>query len=218
MNEKNDYWNLCSTIETHPNNHSIGCLTNLLNNDQVQDYREVFLRCGKYLSGINLENCFHYLLKQSKSDLIEIYLQTIDDLPEHQMIESLNISFDYLKYLLMKSFDYWSLTNAMKIYLNPSKSVDLAEELISLLMNIEQQTKNNILDWFCALIDAHFSSFVLAKWNKIDLIEKFVQNRLTTFDLLQGLNSIKKSTSTITITNQKKDTNHLYTLQRIHFK
>jgi hypothetical protein len=101
----------------------------------------------------------------------------------------------------------------MKLYLNSSKSVELGEQLVSYLIHFQQPIPA-ILDWLCALIDAHFSSFVLAKWNKIPLIEKFVQDRLTTFDLLQGLNTIKKPTTT----TNKKALDNLYTLQRIHFK
>ncbi|CAF1676849.1 unnamed protein product [Adineta ricciae] len=105
----------------------------------------------------------------------------------------------------------------MKLYLNSSKSVELGEQLVSLLIHFQQPTPT-IIDWLCALIDAHFSSFVLAKWNKIPLIEQFVQDRLSTFDLLQGLNAIKKTTSTTASTTNKKTLDNLYTLQRIHFK
>jgi hypothetical protein len=211
-----EFENLCLTIETRPDNNSIGHLTHLLNTDENLDYDKVLGQCGKYLSGINLEEFFEFIYKKGQINLIEKYLQTVEDISEKQLIQSLNISFDYLSIILLKRYDYWSLTNAMKLYLNSSKSVELGEQLVFLLTHFEQPT-STIIDWLCALIDAHFSSFVLAKWNKLHLIEKFVQDRLTTFDLLQGLNTIKKTTTTTTTTN-KKTLDNLYTLQRIHFK
>jgi hypothetical protein len=211
-----DIVNLCSMIEIRPDNNSIGRLTDLLNTDETIDQEKILHQCGKYLSGINLEEFFEFIYKKNQINLIEKYLQTVDDISEKQLIKSLNLTFDYLLLILSKQYDYWSLTNAMKLYLNSSKSVELGEQLVSYLIHF-QQPISIIIDWLCALIDAHFSSFVLAKWNKISLLEKFVQDRLNTFDLLQGLNTIKKPTSTTTTTN-KKTLDNLYTLQRIHFK
>jgi len=210
-----DIENLCLTIENRPDNNSIGRLTYLLNTDDKIDQEKILNQCGKYLSGINLEEFFEFIYKKGQCNLIEKYLKTVEDISEKQLIQSLNLSFDYLLLILSKRYDYWSLTNAMKLYLNSSKSVELGEQLVSYLIHF-QEPISSIIDWLCALIDAHFSSFVLAKWNKIPLIEKFVQNRLNTFDLLQGLNTIKKTT-TATTTN-KKTLDNLYVLQRIHFK
>jgi hypothetical protein len=208
-----DIEKLCSTIENRPDNNSIGQLTHLLNTDEAIDQEKILQQCGKYLSGINLEEFFEIIYKKGQINIIEKYLQTVEDISEKQLIQSLNLTFDYLIIILSKRYDYWSLTNAMKLYLNSSKSVELGEQLVSYLIHFQQPIPS-ILDWLCALIDAHFSSFVLAKWNKIPLIEKFVQDRLTTFDLLQGLNTIKKPTTT----TNKKALDNLYTLQRIHFK
>jgi len=210
-----DIENLCLTIENRPDNNSIGRLTYLLNTDDTIDQEKILNQCGKYLSGINLEEFFEFIYKKGQCNLIEKYLKTVEDISEKQLIQSLNLSFDYLLLIVSKRYDYWSLTNAMKLYLNSSKSVELGEELVSYLIHF-QEPISSIIDWLCALIDAHFSSFVLAKWNKIPFIEKFVQDRLNTFDLLQGLNTIKKAT-TLPITN-KKTLNNLYILQRIHFK
>jgi hypothetical protein len=209
-----DIEKLCSTIENRPDNNSIGQLTHLLNTDEAIDQEKILQQCGKYLSGMNLEDFFELIYKKGQVNLIEKYLQTVEDISEKQLVQSLNLTFDYLLLILSKRYDYWSLTNALKLYLNSSKSVELGEQLVSLLIHFQQPTSTNI-DWLCALIDAHFSSFVLAKWNKIHLVEKFVQDRLNTFDLLQGLNTIKKTTST---TTNKKTLDNLYTLQRIHFK
>ena len=209
-----DIEKLCSTIENRPDNNSIGQLTHLLNTDEVIDQEKILQQCGKYLSGMNLEDFFELIYKKGQINLIENYLQTVEDISEKQLVQSLNLTFDYLLLILSKRYDYWSLTNAFKLYLNSSKSVELGEQLVSLLIHFQQPT-STIIDWLCALIDAHFSSFVLAKWNKIHLVEKFVQDRLNTFDLLQGLNTIKKTTST---TTNKKTLDNLYTLQRIHFK
>jgi hypothetical protein len=208
-----DIENLCSTIENRPDNNSLGRLTDLLNRDETIDQEKILQQCGKYLSGINLEEFFEIIYKKGQINLIEKYLQTVEDISEKQLIQALNLTFDYLLIILSKRYDYWSLTNAMKLYLNSSKSVELGEQLVSYLTHFQQPIPA-VLDWLCALIDAHFSSFVLAKWNKIPLIEKFVQDRLTTFDLLQGLNTIKKTPST----TNKKALDNLYTLQRIHFK
>jgi hypothetical protein len=204
---------LCSTIENRPDNNSLGRLTDILNKNETIDQEKILQQCGKYLSGINLEEFFEIIYKKGQINIIEKYLQTVEDISEKQLIQSLNLTFDYLIIILSKRYDYWSLTNAMKLYLNSSKSVELGEQLVSYLIHFQQPIPS-ILDWLCALIDAHFSSFVLAKWNKIPLIEKFVQDRLTTFDLLQGLNTIKKPTTT----TNKKALDNLYTLQRIHFK
>jgi hypothetical protein len=201
-------------IENRPDNNSIGRLTYLLNTDETIDQEKILNQCGKYLSGINLEEFFELISKKGQIHLIEKYLQTVEDISEKQLIQSLNLTFDYLLLILSKRYDYWSLTNAMKLYFNSSKSVELGEQLVSYLIHFQQPIAA-IIDWLCALIDAHFSSFVLAKWNKIPLIEKFVQDRLSTFDFLQGLNAMKKPTSTIT---NKKIHDNLYTLQRIHFK
>jgi len=210
-----DLENLCLTIENRPDNNSIGRLTHLLNTDDSIDHEKILNQCGKYLSGINLDEFFEFIYKKGQINLIEKYLQTVEDISEKQLIQSLNITFDYLLLILSKRYDYWSLTHAMKLYFNSSKSVELGEQLVSLLIHF-QQPISTIIDWLCALIDAHFSSFVLAKWNKIPLIEQFVQDRLTTFDLLQGLNTIKKAT--LSTTTNKKSLDNLYTLQRIHFK
>jgi hypothetical protein len=210
-----DVENLCSTITNRPDNNSIGRLTHLLNTDDSIDHEKILNQCGKYLSGINLDEFFEFIYKKGQINLIEKYLQTVEDISEKQLIQSLNITFDYLLLILSKRYDYWSLTHAMKLYFNSSKSVELGEQLVSLLIHF-QQPISTIIDWLCALIDAHFSSFVLAKWNKIPLIEQFVQDRLTTFDLLQGLNTIKKAT--VSTTTNKKSLDNLYTLQRIHFK
>ncbi|CAF3193439.1 unnamed protein product [Rotaria socialis] len=212
-----DVEKLCSTIETRPDNNSIGRLTHLLNTDETIDHEKILNQCGKYLSGINLEEFFELILKKNQINLVEKYLRNVEDISEKQLIQSLNLSFDYLLLILTKRYDYWSLTNAMKLYFNSSKSVELGEQLVSYLIHFQQPT-SSIIDWLCALIDAHFSSFVLAKWNKIHLIEKFVQDRLNTFDLLQGLNTIKKTTSSTTTTTNKKTLDNLYILQRIHFK
>lgn len=209
-----DIENLCLTIENRPDNNSIGRLTYLLNTDDKIDQEKILNQCGKYLSGINLEEFFEFIYKKNQCNLIEKYLKTVEDISEKQLIQSLNLTFDYLLLILSKRYDYWSLTNAMKLYLNSSKSVELGEQLVSYLIHF-QEPISSIIDWLCALIDAHFSSFVLAKWNKIPLIEKFVQDRLNTFDLLQGLNTIKKTTTSIT---NKKTLDNLYILQRIHFK
>jgi hypothetical protein len=209
-----DIEKLCLTIENRPDNNSIGHLTHLLNTDEEIDHEKILQQCGKYLSGMNLEEFFEFIYKKGQINLIEKYLQTVEDISEKQLVQSLNITFDYLLLILSKRYDYWSLTNAFKLYFNSSKSVELGEQLVSLLIHFQQPTPT-IIDWLCALIDAHFSSFVLAKWNKIHLVEKFVQDRLNTFDLLQGLNTIKKTTST---TINKKTLDNLYTLQRIHFK
>lgn len=209
-----DIENLCLTIETRPDNNSIGRLTYLLNTNETIDQEKILNQCGKYLSGINLEEFFEFIYKKGQINLIEKYLQNVEDISEKQLIQALNLSFDYLLLILSKRYDYWSLTNAMKSYFNSSKCVELGEQLVSYLIHFKEPT-STIIDWLCALIDAHFSSFVLAKWNKIPLIEKFVQDRLNTFDLLQGLNTIKKTTTT---TTNKKTLNNLYTLQRIHFK
>lgn len=210
-----DIEKLCATIENRPDNNSIGQLTYLLNTNEKLDHEKILNQCGKYLSGINLDELFEFIYKKNQVNLIEKYLKIVEDIPEKQLIQSLNLTFDYLLLTLSKRYDYWSLTNAMKLYFNSSKSVELGEQLVSYLIHFEEPT-SSIIDWLCALIDAHFSSFVLAKWNKIHLIEKFVQDRLNTFDLLQGLNTIKK-TSTTTTTN-KKTLDNLYILQRIHFK
>ncbi|CAF1221194.1 unnamed protein product [Rotaria magnacalcarata] len=214
-----DVEKLCSTIETRPDNNSIGRLTHLLNTDETIDHEKILNQCGKYLSGINLEEFFELILKKNQINLVEKYLRNVEDISEKQLIQSLNLSFDYLLLILTKRYDYWSLTNAMKLYFNSSKSVELGEQLVSYLIHFQQPT-SSIIDWLCALIDAHFSSFVLAKWNKIHLIEKFVQDRLNTFDLLQGLNTIKKTTSSssTTTTTNKKTLDNLYILQRVHFK
>ncbi|CAF2072174.1 unnamed protein product [Rotaria magnacalcarata] len=214
-----DVEKLCSTIETRPDNNSIGRLTHLLNTDETIDHEKILNQCGKYLSGINLEEFFELILKKNQINLVEKYLRNVEDISEKQLIQSLNLSFDYLLLILTKRYDYWSLTNAMKLYFNSSKSVELGEQLVSYLIHFQQPTAS-IIDWLCALIDAHFSSFVLAKWNKIHLIEKFVQDRLNTFDLLQGLNTIKKTTSSssTTTTTNKKTLDNLYILQRVHFK
>lgn len=212
----NESWkDLCSKIEQRPDNSLIGKLVEYLNENNIDHHREILIRCGKYLSGIHLEKCFQLLIEQSNEEFIRIYLENIEDLPEDQLIRSLNISFANIQCLLIKSFDYWSLTNAMKIHLNSSKSVELANQLVNELVQLENKS-SNIIDWLCALIDSHFSSFVLAKWNKIDLIEKLVQDRLTTFDFLQGLNTIDHSTTNFN--NKSKKSNDLYSLQRIHFK
>ncbi|CAF1405921.1 unnamed protein product [Rotaria sp. Silwood1] len=213
-----DIEKLCLNIENRPDNNSIGHLTYLLNTNENIDHDNILNQCGKYLSGINLDEFFELIIKKNQINLIEKYLKNVEDISEKQLIQSLNITFDYLLLILTKPYDYWSLTNAMKLYFNSSKSVELGEQLLSYLIHF-QQPISSIIDWLCALIDAHFSSFVLAKWNKIPLIEKFVQNRLNTFDLLQGLNTIKKATTTTatTITN-KKTPDNLYILQRIHFK
>ncbi|CAF1026729.1 unnamed protein product [Adineta ricciae] len=205
---------LCSTIVNRPDNNSLGQLTHLLNTNETIDQEKILHQCGKYLSGMNLEEFFEIIYKKSQINLIEKYLQTVEDISEKQLVQSLNLTFDYLILILSKRYDYWSLTHAMKLYLNSSKSVELGEQLVSLLIHFQQPTPT-IIDWLCALIDAHFSSFVLAKWNKIPLIEQFVQDRLSTFDLLQGLNTIKKTTAS---TTNKKTLDNLYTLQRIHFK
>ena len=211
---------LCSLIEKRPDNNSVGRLTHLLNTDDTLDHESILDHCGQYLSGINLEEFFQILRRKGQIHLLDKYLRTVEDIPEKQSIQSLNLSFDYLAVLLAKRYDYWSLTNAMKVDLNSSQSVELAEQLVSLLVQFEQPIPA-IVDWLCALIDAHFSSFVLAKWNKIHLIEQFVQDRLATFDLLQGLNTMKKmpiaSTASSSSSN-KKVLDNLYTLQRIHFK
>jgi len=207
-----DIETLCSTIVNRPDNKTIGVLVDILNQQENLDYEMILRRCGKYFNGINLESCFENICRKNTIYLIKIYLESIDDISEKQLIQSVNYSFDYLELLLNKRYDYWSLMNAMKIYLNPSKSVELAEELVRFLVDFHSASSSTI-DWLCALIDAHFSSFVLAKWNKLSLVERFVQDRLTTFDQLQGLNTIKKSN-----TIHKKPTNNLYTLQRIHFK
>ena len=215
-----DWLTLCSTIEKRPENHSIGKLTERLNEDPTIDQEQVIQRCGKYLTGRNLEEFFQSILKKGQLTLIEEYLTQIEDIPEKQFIQALNFSFDYLHVLLAKRYDYWSLTNAMKVQLNSGRSVDLAEELVSLLVRFQPPTAT-IIDWLCALIDAHFSSFVLAKWNRIDFIEQFVQDRLSTFDLLQGLNNLKKTSTPVNTngsTTNKKALDNLYTLQRIHFK
>ena len=217
-NKMSDIEKLCSSIEIRPDNNSLGRLTYLLNTDETINYEKILDSCGKYLSGINLDDFFELIYKKSQINIIEKYLQTIEDISEKQLIQSLNLTFDYLLLILTKRYDYWSLTNAMKVYLNSSKSVDLAEQLVSYLTNLQQPT-SSIIDWLCALIDAHFSSFVLAKWNRISLVEKFVQDRLNTFDILQDLNAIKTtSTSTLTGTNKRTHNNNLYILQRIHFK
>jgi hypothetical protein len=210
-----DLENLCSTIENRPDNNSIGHLTYLLNTDETIDQEKILNQCGKYLSGINLEEFFEFIYKKGQINLIEKYLKLVEDISEKQLIQSLNLTFDYLLLILSKRYDYWSLTNAMKLYLNSSKSVELGEQLVSYLIHF-QQPISSIIDWLCALIDAHFSSFVLAKWNKIPFIEKFVQDRLNTFDLLQGLNTIKKTTASTTANKKAQD--NLYILQRIHFK
>ncbi|CAF1037363.1 unnamed protein product [Adineta steineri] len=215
-----DVENLCSTIVNRPDNNSIGRLIYLLNTNENIDQEKILSQCGKYLSGINLDEFFEIIYKKKQINLIEKYLQTVEDISEKQLIQTLNITFDYLSLILTKPYDYWSLTHAMKLYLNSSISVELGEQLVSLLIHF-QQPISTIIDWLCALIDAHFSSFVLAKWNKIPLIEQFVQDRLTTFDLLQGLNTIKKTTlsaTTATTTTNKKSSDNLYILQRIHFK
>ncbi|CAF1017387.1 unnamed protein product [Adineta steineri] len=215
-----DVENLCSTIVNRPDNNSIGRLIYLLNTNENIDQEKILSQCGKYLSGINLDEFFEIIYKKKQINLIENYLQTVEDISEKQLIQTLNITFDYLSLILTKPYDYWSLTHVMKLYLNSSISVELGEQLVSLLIHF-QQPISTIIDWLCALIDAHFSSFVLAKWNKIPLIEQFVQDRLTTFDLLQGLNTIKKTTlsaTTATTTTNKKSSDNLYTLQRIHFK
>ena len=212
-----DIEQLCSTIETRPDNNSLGRLTDLLNTDETIEHEKILQRCGKYLSGINLEPCFSIIHKKSHVPLMEIFLHHVDDLTEKQLIQSLNLTFDYLLIILAKRYDYWSLIHAMKLYLNPLKSVDLAEQLVGYLLRFEQPN-GSILDWLCALIDAHFSSFVLAKWNKIPLIDKFVQDRLMTLDLLQDLNTLKKNSTTTMATSNKKSLDNLYTLQRIHFK
>lgn len=212
-----DIEQLCSTIETRPDNNSLGRLTDLLNTDENIEHDKILQRCGKYLSGINLDSCFSILLKKNQFHLMEIFLRHVDDLTEKQLIQSLNLTFDYLPIILVKRYDYWSLIQAMKTYLNPLKSVDLAEQLVTYLVRFEQPNIA-ILDWLCALIDAHFSSFVLAKWNKIPLIDQFVQDRLMTLDLLQDLNISKKNSTTATMATNKKSLDNLYTLQRIHFK
>ena len=225
---EDDWRSLCSTIEKRPDNLSIGELTNRLNSTSTtinrEEKEEVIQRCGKYLSGMNLDPLFQSILKKGEENVLKEYLTSIEDLPEKQLIQSVNSSFDYLNVLLTKPFDYWSLTNSMKVHLNSDKSVDLAEQLVSRLVHFEPPT-TTIVDWLCALIDAHFSSFVLAKWNRIDFIEQFLQDRLSTFDALQGLNTLKK-TSTPANNNAgstttgaiKKSVDNLYTLQRIHFK
>lgn len=214
-----DVDSLCSTIATRPDNNAIGSVTHLLNTDASVDHEKILDQCGKYLSGMNLEEFFELIYKKSEVNLIEKYLLTVDDISEKQLVQALNITFDYLAVILGKRYDYWSLTHAMKSHLNASKSVELGEQLVGLLVHFQPPTAS-VVDWLCALIDAHFSSFVLAKWNKIPLIEQFVQDRLTTFDLLQGLNSIKKgaSTATSSAATNKKTLDNLYTLQRIHFK
>lgn len=213
-----DIEKLCSMIETRPDNNYLGQLTLLLNTEENLQYESILQRCGKYLSGINLEEFFSMIYKKNQIHFIELFLRHVDDITEQQLIQSLNLTFDYLLIILSKRYDYWSLTNAMKVFLNPVKSVDLAEQLVNYLIHF-QEPNAAIIDWLCALIDAHFSSFVLAKWNKIPLIEKFVQDRLLTFDFLQGLNTLKKSTATTTTTGpNKKSLDNLYTLQRIHFK
>lgn len=212
-----DIETLCSTIETRPDNASLARLTHRLNTEENLPYETILQRCGKYLSGINLDEFFSMIYKKNQINFIEHFLRHVDDLTEQQLIQSLNLTFDYLGIILSKRYDYWSLTNAMKMFLNPLKSVDLAEQLVNCLMHF-QEPNATIIDWLCALIDAHFSSFVLAKWNKIPLIEKFVQDRLTTLDCLQGLNTLKKSPTTTAIGSNKKSLDNLYTLQRIHFK
>ncbi|CAF0846579.1 unnamed protein product [Rotaria sordida] len=212
-----DIEKLCLLIENRPDNNSIGRLTYLLNTNETIDHEKILNQCGKYLSGINLDDFFELIIKKNQINLIEKYLKNINDISEKQLIQSLNLTFDYLLLILTKPYDYWSLTNSMKLYFNSSKSVELGEQLVSYLIHF-QQPISSIIDWLCALIDAHFSSFVLAKWNKIPLIEKFVQDRLNTFDLLQGLNTIKKTSAATTTTTNKKTLDNLYTLQRIHFK
>lgn len=216
----NDWKSLCDKISKHPDNHLISELTDLLNRDLDVNYDEIFERCGKYLSGINLDDCLNILLKKGDQELIEKYLRLIEDLTEKQFIQTLNFSLKYLNILLDKRYDYWSLTNALKLYLNSSTSVDLAEELARMLMESNHRTET-ILDWFCALIDAHYSAFVLAKWNKIPLLEKYLQDRLNTFDLLEQIQPMKKissSSSSSSSSNTKVVKDNLYTLQRIHFK
>ncbi|CAF4178427.1 unnamed protein product [Rotaria magnacalcarata] len=178
----------CSSIENRRDNNSLGRLTNLLNTDETIDHEKVLNQCGKYLSGINLDGFFEFIYKKNQISLIEKYLKIIEDISEKQLIQSLNLTFDYLLLILKK---------------NPSKSVELGEQLVSYLIHFQQPT-SSIVDWLCALIDAHFSSLVLAKRNEIHLIEKFVHDRLNTFDLLQGLNTIKKTTSASTTTTNKK--------------
>lgn len=210
---------LCALIEQRPDNHLIESLVNYLNETPLDDHRQIFVRCGQYLSGINLDKCFQSLIDRSQEDFIRVYIEQIDDLPEDQMVRSLNVSLDYLMPLMEKSFDYWSLSKAMKIHLNSSKSVELAEHLFTAFVD-NHRLSSNVLDWLCALIDSHFSSFVLAKWNKIDLIEKLVQHRLTTFDLLQGVNKLEKNVCCAppSVNNRTSRSNDLYSLQRVHFK
>ncbi|CAF1624021.1 unnamed protein product, partial [Adineta ricciae] len=109
---------LCSTIVNRPDNNSLGQLTHLLNTNETIDQEKILHQCGKYLSGMNLEEFFEIIYKKSQINLIEKYLQTVEDISEKQLVQSLNLTFDYLILILSKRYDYWSLTHAMKLYLN----------------------------------------------------------------------------------------------------
>lgn len=218
------YRNLCLKIVERPSNDLIGQLTDLLNENASLNHDEIFDRCGKYLSGINLDECLKILIEKQNENLIEKYLRLIDDIPEKQFIFILNFNLKYLEILLEKRYDYWSLCHSMKIHLNSSLTVDLADRLALILTDKTHRLTSTILDWFCALIDAHYSAFVLAKWKNLSLVDDYLQQRLNTFDQLQTIKSISSSTfssstnSTSTSNSNQQKKNHLYVLQRIHFK
>ncbi|CAF1135660.1 unnamed protein product [Rotaria magnacalcarata] len=96
----------CSSIENRRDNNSLGRLTNLLNTDETIDHEKVLNQCGKYLSGINLDGFFEFIYKKNQISLIEKYLKIIEDISEKQLIQSLNLTFDYLLLILKKSYDY----------------------------------------------------------------------------------------------------------------
>lgn len=212
------YRNLCSKIVERPSNETIGQLTELLNENRSINHDEIFDRCGKYLSGINLDECLQILIEKRDENLVEKYLRLIDDIPEKQFIFILNFNLNFLEILLEKRYDYWSLTHSMKIHLHSSLTVDLADRLAFLLTDKTHRLTSTLLDWFCALIDAHYSAFVLAKWKTLPLVDEYLQQRLNTFDQLQTIKKISSSSSSSSSSINNNKRNDLYVLQRIHFK
>lgn len=94
---------LCSKIVDGPDNESIGQLTNLLNKNRSLNHDEIFERCGKYLSGIKLENCLFILIENGEKDLIEKYLRCIDDIPEKTIYSRFKFFIEIHRYSLGKT-------------------------------------------------------------------------------------------------------------------
>jgi len=140
---------------------------------------------------------FSSLIDSRQSNIIGTFLDTVQDISESQLVRVLTVSFSHLTVILSNPIDYWSLATNLRLHLDASQAVELGEQLLSRFSRLLEPSQMTI-DWLCALIDAHFSSFVLAKWKQLSKLRDIVEAHLLILELLQDLQAHKK---TRTLTN-----------------